>query len=205
MKIKLVGIFLAILGCLGWTTTFAPSVISNLNIEYPLGVLKSIAVDSSGRIYCGIEAYSRIQVYDKNGRYLKGWFIDSSGGSFKIKVDEKDLLHIATARNGIHYIYNVNGELISKQGNRKSYYNEIATDDQQYRFIDREGNTYKIWGFSLLYPRIIKTDSSGIALEIISTPFYKWIFMAPFPSWFFGISGLIILMVQYKDRIPKYW
>ncbi len=54
---------------------FVPS-----GFEMPLGDLESVAVDAEGRIYTSAGFYSRIQVYDRTGQFLRGWFVDAGGG-----------------------------------------------------------------------------------------------------------------------------
>jgi len=65
-------------------------------IQLPLGGVDSIAVDSMGRVYCGIPFYSRIQVYSKEGDFLQGWFVPDA--VMVLEVDTNDLLHYLACR-----------------------------------------------------------------------------------------------------------
>lgn len=87
--------------------------------------------------------------------------------------------------------------MLSKKINIQ-YYKDFSSDEQQYRFVDKEGNKYQIGAFSLFYPRVIKTDFSGKSFSVITTKLYKWIFMAPIPSGFFGIAGVIVLLFKIQ-------
>lgn len=51
--------------------------------ETPLSALKGIAVDAEENIYCGVGYYSGVQVYNSEGDYIRGKFVDSTGGCFK--------------------------------------------------------------------------------------------------------------------------
>lgn len=70
-----VGIILWIVGFLAWmlgvavSSGNAPFVTSTT--EMPLGDVRSVAVDSKGRIYCGLAFYRRIQQYNSNGVFQR--------------------------------------------------------------------------------------------------------------------------------------
>lgn len=197
-KRKYLVITLMILGLMGWFGDSLANLGDFKNSEFPLGHLKGIAVDDEGRIFCGSQYYSRVQVYDRNGKFLTGWFVDSSGGAFKLKLDKEGKLHIATVRNGFHYVYNSDGKLLKKLANEKEYYEKISTEEQQYKFQDNKGDVYKISEASWLYPQIAKTNSHGENETIIRTPFLKWLVMAPFPSFLFGFAGIVTLLLTSK-------
>ncbi len=182
------GVFF-LLGAVGWFggALFGGGLLSvPVHFEVPLGELEGIAVDSKGRVYCGASFYGRVQVYDREGRFLRGWSADASGGAFRIKVDEDDRVHVATARGGLHWIWDREGRLIHK-----------AEDPSQFEAFpasattDRSGNRYEIRGRSL-FPRVVRTDAEGRQCVMIATPWYLWIIQGPFPAWIFFFLGMIV-------------
>ncbi len=90
ITLRIIAYALLVLGGVGWFSGFFPLPWLDSTFEMPLGDLKGIAVDSSGQIYCGAQFYSRIQQYDFSGRFVAGWFIDSSGGAFRIRINTND-------------------------------------------------------------------------------------------------------------------
>lgn len=77
---RIIAVLFTVIGCIGF---FAGALTGlgfdfrNLDsFELPLGNLRGIAVDSEGNIYCGLQFYSRIQVYDAQGNFIYGKFVN---------------------------------------------------------------------------------------------------------------------------------
>jgi hypothetical protein len=201
--LKYVGRILMAIGFIGWFGSSAIDFCIPDYWELPLGYVRGLAVDNNGRIFCGLQSYSAIQVYDKNGNFIKRWKTNST--NFKLTLDEKDQLHVATARQGFHYVFDAQGNLLQKQENALQYFQEISTDEQQYKWRDRRGDIYKIEPYSLIFPQITKTTIAGQTSTIISTPIYKWLVMEPFPAWFFIVFGIIISSAISKLSPDIFW
>lgn len=190
-----IGAILLLIGTIGWFSLGLGFVKPNLHgIELPLSRLNDIAVDSKDNIYCSSEAYNRVQIYDKNGKFIRGWFLNSGGGSFQIDIDERDQIHVGTARGKRHYIYDLNGRLV-KQVESPGYYKELLNKNVSY-CKDKQGHTYDIQPLSNIYPRVVKIAGPREKTTFISTPIYKWLFMAPFPAWILFAVGMIILLTS---------
>ena len=198
---EVVNILITALGIIGFGGFLAGGVCAFITISgeprvsswarFPLGGLETIAVDSHGNLYCGINFYSRIQVYSSEGEFIRGWFLDAGGGVFRIKIDDEDRLHAGTARGDYYYIFSTEGELLSaremspKEEERifgKTYYSPVS---------DRNGNIYGIKK-SLLLPGVIKTDARGQESTVVSDPFILWFIKGPFPAWLW-LAGAILL------------
>ena len=210
--IRIVGVLLILVGGAGFMAGFVlqranrfgyhPSSLNSF--ELPLGDLEGIAVDSEGNIYCGAQFYSRIQVYDAEGKFLYGRFIDSNGGAFRIRINEDDRLEVATLRNHKLYLFDKNGNLVHEwSGVGHHYFHDFGRAGETRYYDERENVNYLRRG-SLFYAYIVKRDSSGQERVIVRTPLHKWLFQGPLPAWMFGVIGVIVLNCDGKrTRKPQ--
>ncbi len=80
------------------------------NSRFPLNDVSGFDVDKEGRIYIAIQDYSRIQVYDKSGKFLNGWPVPSGYGIFRIWL-KNNQLNVVTSRTEKHLVYDNKGKL----------------------------------------------------------------------------------------------
>jgi hypothetical protein len=198
-----------IVGSIGFISGFITSgfgvAFDNLDsFEFPLGDLKGIAVDSEGNVYCGLRFYSRIQVYDTEGNFLYGKFINSSGGTFRIRINKDDQLEVATARNDMFYIFARDGFLVRELSDVGHYFHNFGNSNEN-RFHDKKRNVIYFRRPALLGPHIVKMDSSGEKKVIIKTPFHKWLFKGPLPAWFFIMIGAIMSLFLKKNTLRHFF
>lgn len=193
-----VGIFLIILSAIGFLFGLfsAKGSYRNLRFEFPLSIINSIAVDDEGRIYCGLGFYSRVQVYNQNGKFLMSWHVDAYEGGFDIKIDEKDYLLVETYRGKRRYHFSLNGTLM------KTEVLEEIGHERIREVTDPFGNFYSI-KCSFLGPSIVKKTKGSTEL-IIRTPWYLWFLQFPFPLIFFAIlGGIFCWYYLFLAPIPK--
>jgi hypothetical protein len=168
------------------------------SFELPLGHLEGIALDSQGNIYCGLQYYSRIQAYDEGGKFRWGRFINSAGGAFRIRINENDQLEVATARNDKLYRFDEDGTLVTELSDVHRYYGDFGKAGERRYWVESQNVTYVITT-SLLGGCVAKRDSFGEEQIVIRTPFHKWLFMGPFPAFFFFFIGIISLTAARRD------
>ena len=82
--------------------------------QFPMGFVDGAVTDRAGNFYCPSTSFGRIQVYDRNRQFLYGWFVDASGGSFRIHMDPEDRLEVVTARGRTRYLFDLHGKHISR-------------------------------------------------------------------------------------------
>jgi len=82
--------------------------------QFPVGFVDGAVTDREGNLYCPSTPFGRIQVYDRNRHFLRGWFVDASGGSFRIHMDPEDRLEVVTARGQTRFLFDSRGNQISK-------------------------------------------------------------------------------------------
>ncbi|MEK6233842.1 MAG: hypothetical protein N2C14_03935, partial [Planctomycetales bacterium] len=175
-----------LLGTISVLVGFFAAPFAGPEIELPLGQLSDVAVDEQGNVYCVLEFYSRIQVYDREGVFLTAWQIDSGRGGIRVHLNSDNLLQVATTRTGLLLTYDVRGQLISEQSTTDHY--------TRFRGLDSGARgTYYIRS-PHLFPAVLRQEPSGQWQRIIDVPWHKWILMAPFPgSLFWGLGGLFAL------------
>jgi hypothetical protein len=159
-------------------------------------------VDSEGNIYCGLQFYSRVQVYDAEGNFNYGKFIDSAGGAFRIRINNNDQLEVATARNDKLYLFARDGTLVNELSDVGHYFRNFGQTGET-RFHDKRQNVTYYRRPSLLGPYIVKRDSFGEKKTIIKTPFHKWLFKGPLPAWFFGLIGAVMSVFIRKNLLKR--
>jgi hypothetical protein len=206
---------LALLGAFGFVNgIFAASGYNpwtSQSTELPLGELRSIAVDSHGHIYCGLEFYGRVQVYDRDGHFLRGWFIDGHGKPFRMRMNARDELEVLSVGSRSLLVYGNDGVKVSEKPLGTDDYVALYEEfdklrDEQYR--GPQGEVYAIHPGPrppLLFnpfghrggirPSVVRVDAPNESVTII-TPWIKWFWMGPEPAISFLFGGIIVLALS---------
>jgi hypothetical protein len=167
------------------------------HLQVPLAMPNGIAIDSKDNIYLSIIKFQRIQVYDKNGKFIKGWSasIGHSGRNHRFFVDEQDRLHVLSNFN--HAVYETNGELLSINEVYNSERHKDRGANNPRLAKDRDGNIYEFEdqseseSFNSLYSRVIKTTRDGQQSIFITDPLPLWLIKANFPAFGFMMLSMI--------------
>lgn len=149
-----------------------------------MGSLEAIAVDKSGNIYLGSSFYGRIQLYSNTGRFIRGWFIETKGGGFRIALDKLDHLHVATKDGNFNGIFNASGQPIKEQQPEEVIYEPFYS--MEHHTSDVQGNVYKIVD-PFLFPHVVVKPKHGQQRTLITVPSNLWPFMGPLPCWGFAL------------------
>jgi hypothetical protein len=182
MIIGLIGLLLALIH--GTNTEIGKS-----NFRLPLSAPSGIVVDQFGKVYCGIEFYSRVQVYGPNGRFIMGLTVPSHGGDLKLKLIDNNLAVIA--REHQVYKFDLNGKFAGKDNNVLSY----PPTENEDQFSDGNGSLYKITN-PYIFPQIIKNSPGGNRKTIVSTTILEWFFMCPIPALIFSFAGFVTVFIM---------
>ncbi len=198
LGLSLVGTVLVVLGFSSWTYGFVVSEgispWTDQSDEFPLGDLEEIVVDSKGRIYTADRFYSRVQMYDRSGRFVRGWFM--SAGQSNIHLDTFDRLSVH-ARAELR-IYSGKGKLLSTKDVGPQF--QLPSDGEKFRKRDAAGNLYQAEG--VLFPHVIKVTPGGQQKQLVSVPWSKWFWMGPLPAWLFGAVGILCLgLVEWLKKV----
>ncbi|MBI1372441.1 MAG: hypothetical protein GC159_06730 [Phycisphaera sp.] len=176
------------------------------NVELPLGDLTDVEVDGDGHVYCALQGYHRVQVYDADGRFVRGWQVESQTGRFRMQLGDTGHVEVATLRGDMLFVYDTNGKLLdARDGGHTAYFAFGEGHDRVAPQQGRDGHVYRV-ADAQLYPHVVRCDATdgGGAKEstVVSMPFYYWPFMAPVPAlpmWMGGIFTLILTDKRYGD------
>lgn len=183
----LLGLILLLLCLAGFIFGILSSTggFNNTKFEFPLSDVSNIAIDNEGRIYCGLNFYSRIQVYDSNGKFIRNWYIDASQGGFVVEVDNHNDILVETYRGYMKYYFSANGKLLKTE--------TIDTLDisRQSQVFDKLGIQY-ILKKSFIGTTVVRI-TNGIEKPMIGSPWYLWFIQFPFPSFLLGLIGGVLV------------
>jgi hypothetical protein len=83
--------------------------------ELPLMPMVSIAVSKDGIFYVGLEWWGRIQLYDADGRFLRGFPIASGGGLFHLGFDDHERLYVDIIRENTRVVFGRDGRPVHEE------------------------------------------------------------------------------------------
>jgi len=168
--------------------------LSSDKLRFPLSQIHWISVDEKGTFYCLSSTCSRLQVFDSQGKFIRGWFVRRPGGAYQVSLSKSG--DVVLGKDGkAYYAYD-------KYGNRKSPEEENCksfNDIYSRQTTDNDGNTYEIKSV-LFRPRIVKIDSNGNELPLIKDPLGLWIHTIPFPVIGFLILTAVICLGMSRGK-----
>jgi hypothetical protein len=124
----------ALVGLLGFGGFFAQAMSAEgilklpKSYEWPAGYVSNVIRTANGRYVIAIVPAGRVQVYDSDWHFLRGWNVNALGGNFKVAVDSGGAVDVFTARGEHQYTFDQNGDLISSAVLSESYYSLPNTD-----------------------------------------------------------------------------
>jgi len=139
----------ALVGLLGFGGFFA-QMLSGEGIlklpkssEWPAGYVRNVITTTDGKYVVPIVPAGRVQVYDSNWHFLRGWNVYALGGDFKIRANSSGVVEVLTARGEHRYTFNQDGDLISSTPLSESYYS--LPDIGQSKVVP---TPFLLWPFS---------------------------------------------------------
>lgn len=136
------------------------------SFEWPFGTVSGVLKAPDGTLYAPHQPTGRIQVYDAERRFLRGWSADASGGSFEARLLPDQRIEVVTARGDKRLVFDRTGHLLQ----------EDELDRNAYRDFD-PGKTYTV-SFPTPFYLWVLTDPShswavaalGLLLTVVSGP-----------------------------------
>lgn len=162
-------------GCIGFfgqaaAATGGLSFIPS-SFEWPVLWPEATAEDASGNSILGLASSGRVQVYDSRGRFLRGWFVEASGGVFRLQVTSSQQLEVFTARGRRRLVYSLQGALLEKDTYAPASYDVVITR-----------------------PSVGRTVRAAWPLWPLASPFVAWALFAC------GMVGLALSERWFKRR-----
>jgi hypothetical protein len=138
--------------------------------EWPIGRTSKAVQTPSGIFVVPHEPSGRIQLYDGQRRFIRGWRIESGGGMFTLQAPTDDQIAVFTARGNRHFVYDLHGRLLTS-----------TTYDADVK------------------PSPLARTADHITLTI-PTRWYLWPMTHPFGAWSCLFATIIILVWRDAQR-----
>jgi streptogramin lyase len=117
---------------------------------------RSIAVDAEGRIYIGEYSGGRIQVFDKDGKFVTQWTVDPKMPLRGMTADRRGNVYVVQ-RGEIKKYEGTTGNLLGAVGGSGGHYDDVwATPDGGLVAFARKG-----------HDNVVKLDSAGQVKQVI--------------------------------------
>lgn len=81
--------------------------------EWPAGYVRGVVTTVDGRHIVPLVPPGRVQIYDSQWHFIRGWNVDASGGDFRVRCSSDGGIEVFTARGQRHYSFSQDGQLIS--------------------------------------------------------------------------------------------
>lgn len=177
------------MGSVYWSTH------AGLHEELPLGDIEGILVGNSGEIYLGLQTYSRIQVYDQQGRFMRGYM--TYGRPFDFCLDETQAEVLVTHGHSTYRLNASTGAIIDSNNERD---HSLRSGNVAY---DTKGNHYELSAWSWLWPRIQRVSPQGEESIVVRQPWTLWIRQTPSPAYHLAAFGLVLALSTHLPEIKQ--
>ncbi len=81
--------------------------------EWPAGYVSGVVTAADGKYIVPLVPSGRVQLYDSQWHFMRGWNVDAGGGDFKVECSPDGLIEVYTARGQHHYSFSEDGHLIA--------------------------------------------------------------------------------------------
>jgi hypothetical protein len=129
--LRILASFLAVTGATGFlgsalSATSQPPFVGP-SVEWPVGFAKGVLVTKSGEYVVAHPPSGRVQVYDRDFAFLRGWNVPSAGGGFKVVPSCENDIAVFTARGNLKIIYDSFGNELGRENYPDGAYSEIRS------------------------------------------------------------------------------
>jgi hypothetical protein len=106
---------LVLVGCVGFFAIGGAAAgilkVSN-SFEWPAGLVKGVATTANGNRVVPLGSSGRLQLYDANWKFLRGWHVEALTGDFKVECPPNGKIMVYTAKGHHIYTFTEQGELV---------------------------------------------------------------------------------------------
>jgi hypothetical protein len=196
--LRLASILLFTLGLVGWCS--GPLMSSGVipigaETELPPALPQSVAVDSQGRVYLAVAFFSRVQQYDADGTFLRGWSVEAGRGTFRLRTNEAGQLEVFVSRGDRLLTFGVDGELLASN---------VVGQDRTSDFNGYHAVSTRGWEVTVenpvLWPSLIRIDPAGNRKVIAHTPPHLWLMAGPLPAWIVLLASSALFLRSQRTR-----
>lgn len=122
------------------------------SFQWPAGYVIGVVRAPDGKYIVPLVPSGRVQIYDSQWHFLRGWHVDAFGGDFGVASTGKGIIDVITARQQRHYTFTEDGDLIS---------------DRPASELDADRHSLQAEGSGFVVP-------TSPLLWIFSSPFICW-------------------------------
>jgi hypothetical protein len=154
----------------------------------PLVSPSGLAVDRDGRVYAGTDA-DRIHVYDADGRFARGWYLDADAGPVRIRIDDGGHIEVATAESGRLHVFDRDGQLLRTEPDADAWQRFGATQDRVA--VGTDGSRVEIEDGALVRTA---PPPRRVLAPPVSRPL-TWFATAPLPALTLLLMGSVLALL----------
>jgi hypothetical protein len=126
------------------------------SFEWPVGHSKGVVSTKDNHFVVPHTPSGRVQVYDRNWKFLRGWNVDAGAGTFTLHISDTNHINVVTARRQMHYVYDLHGKLLSSEN--------YSVAGSRYGSFPNVGESYFV--------------PTSFWLLVFTSPFYSWLMIA---------------------------
>jgi hypothetical protein len=104
------------------------------SFEWPVGFAGGVVRDARGRYVVPLDPCNRIQVYDRDDKFLKGWFVDPPGKVFRLRIADGDRIEALGSR-GEKLVYSGSGELLKRESYDRDAVGQVPQEGSTRRWF----------------------------------------------------------------------
>lgn len=161
-------------------------------IRFPIGELTSFAVDKEGRIFCYAGSLCRLQIFNKQGDFLRGWFVLTAFSTGKLYTDPNEYVNVVSSLDD-HFIFDLGGNKLRESKEEGIYDRTYKMETSGILHRDNEGNIYK-GRRGILRTQILKVNPMGEESIVVTDSFYFFPFRGGVSIALFFMPPMFILI-----------
>jgi hypothetical protein len=131
-RIEAVLYSLVIVGVSGFSAT-ALSAMGVLELpssrEWPAGYVRGVVTTADGKYIVPLAPPGRIQLYDPEWHFIRGWNVDAGGGNFKVQCSPDGVIEAFTEKKARHYSFTQDGHLVATERIPKETFGSLPTGE----------------------------------------------------------------------------
>jgi hypothetical protein len=153
-----------------------------------------------------------LQVYDRHGRFLRGWFVDANGTGgtrYRLRVNDVGQLEVLTAASDKLRVFTPEGASVTETELSVAAFGKLYKEfGQPNQCEGPSGEVYVIHNpppgllprafFAVgdgIRSRVDRIAPQGQRTTLIVTPWHKWFWMGPQPALTWFVFGLLLLFL----------
>jgi hypothetical protein len=153
----------------------ADVIVLPLAFEWPVGVASGAARTLDGQYIVPLQSPARVQLYDSNLRFVRGWHVDTEGKSFTVAPSAKGTIDVYPNAGQIRLKYTEAGDLVSTES---IYVPDVLLNARSSDWL------------------------SGVAITV-PTPLWRILVFNPFFYWLVAAFGGVLRFLLRRQAMRR--